>query len=99
MYRELKKLAEIKPLEYEPFTFARPDKESFEIVRADDGSFELFGGMIDELARNVVLDNYDSMKYFQRRIKESGIDKALKKAGAKDGDTVRIMDIEFEYFE
>lgn len=55
--------------------------------------------MIDELARNVVLDNYDSMKYFQRRIKESGIDKALKKAGAKDGDTVRIMDIEFEYFE
>ncbi|HIV63155.1 MAG TPA: GTPase ObgE [Firmicutes bacterium] len=99
MYRELKKLPEIKPLEYEPFTFARPDKESFEIVRADDGSFELFGGMIDELARNVVLDNYDSMKYFQRRIKESGIDKALKKAGAKDGDTVRIMDIEFEYFE
>ncbi len=98
MYFELKKLPEIKPLEYEPFEFAAPDKEGFEVVRTDDG-FEVFGGMIDELARNVVLDNYDSMQYFQRRIKESGVDKALRKAGAKDGDTVRIMDVEFEYYE
>ena len=98
MYFELKKLPEVRPLEDEPFEFAKPDKEGFEVVRTEDG-FEVFGGMIDELARNVVLDNYDSMRYFQRRIKESGVDKALRKAGAKDGDTVRIMDVEFEYYE
>jgi len=73
--------------------------ERHPVVRLDDGSFELYGGFIDELARNVVLDNYDSMQYFQRQIKEKGINKALAKLGAKDGDTVRIMDIEFEYYE
>lgn len=99
MYRELKKLPEVTPLEYEPFEYERPNKDSFEIVRAEDGAFEVFGGLIDELARNVILDNYDSMQYFQRQIKERGVDKALRKAGVADGDTVRIMDIEFEYYE
>lgn len=99
MYRELQKLPAPAALEYEPFEFEKPNKDGFEIVRTDDGAFEIFGGMIDELARNVVLDNYDSMQYFQRQIKERGVDKALRKAGVKDGDTVRIMDIEFEYYE
>ena len=28
-----------------------------------------------------------------------GVDEALHKAGAKDGDTVKLCDFEFEYFE
>lgn len=99
MYAELRKLPPVTPLEYEPFEYSKPDKESFSVVECDDGSFEVFGGLVDEIARNVVLDNYDSMQFFQRRIKETGIDKALRNAGVKDGDTVRIKDIEFEYYE
>lgn len=99
MYYELKKLAPVEPLQFQPFVYEKPSRTDFDIVRLDDGSFELYGGFIDELARNVVLDNYDSMQYFQRQIKEKGINKALAKLGAKDGDIVRIMDIEFEYYE
>ena len=99
MYAELRKLPPVTPLEYEPFEYSKPDKDSFSVVECDDGSFEVFGGLVDEIARNVVLDNYDSMQFFQRRIKETGIDKALRNAGVKDGDTVRIKDIEFEYYE
>lgn len=99
MHAELRKLPPVTPLEYEPFEYSKPDKESFSVVECDDGSFEVFGGLVDEIARNVVLDNYDSMQFFQRRIKETGIDKALRNAGVKDGDTVRIKDIEFEYYE
>ena len=99
MYAELRKLPPVTPLECEPFEYSKPDKESFSVVECDDGSFEVFGGLVDEIARNVVLDNYDSMQFFQRRIKETGIDKALRNAGVKDGDTVRIKDIEFEYYE
>ena len=68
-------------------------------MRDDDGAFELCGGMIEELARNVVLDSYDSFRYFQKQLKDKGVIKALKKAGAKDGDLVRVMDIEFDYVE
>lgn len=37
--------------------------------------------------------------YFQRRLDTSGVTKQLKKAGIKDGDTVRILDTEFTYEE
>ena len=99
IYAELSKLPPPEPLEYEPFVYARPDKTGFDIVRTDDGEYEVFGGLVDELARNVVLDSYDSMQYFQRRIRETGIDKALKRAGVRTGDTVRMLDVEFEYVE
>ena len=55
--------------------------------------------MIDELARKVVLDDYDSMNYFQRRLKDGGVINALRLAGAKDGDIVRILDIEFDFID
>lgn len=98
MYSELKKLPAVRPLEYEPFVYEKPNKGEFSIAIDSDGSFELYGGFIDELARNVVLDSYDSMQYFQKQLKDRGVNKALKRAGAKDGDTVRILDIEFEFY-
>ena len=99
IYDILKRLPPPAPLEYEPFEYAEKDTRSFEIGRFDDGAFEVTGGMIEELARNVILDNYDSFAYFQKRLKDEGVIKALQKAGAKDGDTVRILDIEFDYVE
>ncbi len=99
MYAELSKLPPPKPLEYEPFVFEKPDKTSFDVVKTGDGEYEVFGGLIDELARGVVTDSYDSMQYFQRQLRERGIDKALRKAGVKTGDTVRMLDTEFEYIE
>ena len=54
---------------------------------------------MEEFARNVVLDSADSFAYFQRKLKDNGVIKALRKAGIKDGDTVRVMDIEFEFIE
>ena len=44
-------------------------------------------------------DNYDSIQYFQRSMINAGVIDALKAAGIKEGDTVRIEDLEFEYIE
>ena len=99
MYNDLKQLPPPKPLEYEPFVYEKPDKTSFDVVKTGDWEYEVFGALIDELSRGVVLDSYDSMQYFQRQLRERGIDKALKKAGVKTGDTVRMLDVEFEYVE
>ena len=95
----IESLPPVTPLEYEPFVFEKPDKTSFDVVKTGDGEYEVFGGLIDELARGVVTDSYDSMQYFQRQLRERGIDKALRKAGVKTGDTVRMLDTEFEYIE
>ena len=86
-------------MHFEPFKYALRDTDGFTVSRDTDGAFEVSGGMIDELARKVVLDDYDSMNYFQRRLKDGGVINALRLAGAKDGDIVRILDIEFDFID
>lgn len=99
IYETLSSLPPLQPMEYEPFVYERKDSRAFEINRDDDGAYDVSGGFIDELARNVILDNYDSFDYFQKRLKDDGVIKALRKAGAKDGDLVRILDIEFDFID
>ena len=98
----IEKLKELPPkqkLEYEPFVYERPDPNKYEIIRADDGAFELVGGFIDELVRGVVLSDFQSFSYFQKVLKEKGIIKELKKRGADENSTIRIKDIDFEIKE
>ncbi|MBQ8882023.1 MAG: Obg family GTPase CgtA, partial [Clostridia bacterium] len=99
VYEMLETLPKPEKLDYEPFEYAERNTTDFTVSRCDDGGFMVSGGLMDELARNVVLDSYDSFTYFQRKLKDNGVIKALRKAGAKDGDTVRVLDIEFEFVE
>lgn len=87
------------PMVFEPFSFEEEDPESYEITVTDDGVYVLSGALIERLARSVVLDDRDSFMYFQRRLETSGVNKSLKKAGIRSGDTVRILDTEFTYEE
>jgi GTP-binding protein len=43
------------------------------------------------------LTDPDALAHVQRRLKRIGVDRALAKAGARDGDVVRIGDLEFSY--
>lgn len=45
----------------------------------------------------VDLDDYESLQYFQRVLKSSGIIDALLEKGICEGDTVSIYDLEFEF--
>ena len=42
------------------------------------------------------IENEEAALRFARILKRMGIDEALEKAGAKKGDTVRILNTEFE---
>lgn len=98
VYKKLQELPPKKPLEFTPFVYTRPDENRYEISRSDDGAFVLSGGFIDELVRNIVVDDYTSFAYFQKVLKEKGIIKELKKRGAKEGSIIRVKDVDFEYF-
>ena len=41
----------------------------------------------------------DAVEYIRQRLGSLGVEKALRKAGAHQGDIVRIGDTEFEYEE
>ncbi|MFJ7971207.1 GTPase ObgE [Psychrobacillus sp. NPDC096389] len=74
-------------------------KEDFEISRDDDGAFVLSGGSVERLFKMTDFSREDSIRRFARQLRGMGIDDALRERGAKDGDTVRLLQFEFEFIE
>ena len=73
--------------------------DSFEIEKDDDGAFIVMGPLVDLLERNVVLNDVDSMAYFQKMLRDKGVIAALRKRGAVHGSVVVIGEIEFDFVE
>lgn len=99
IYSALKTLPKQEPFETDYYEFEKPDENRYEIIKIDDDTYEITGGFIDKLARNVVLDDVDSFNYFQRVLRDKGIIKELYKKGAKEGDTVYVSDIAFDLID
>lgn len=99
IFDKLEQLPKAEPLEYEAFRYEEADKNSFHISKLDDGSYYVEGGLIDQLTRNVILSEYESFRYFQKCLKDKGVISGLRKQGAKEGDVVRIADIEFDFVD
>lgn len=95
----LKKIPQKSALPVEEVDFDKKDMSSIDVKRIDNGVFEVSGGRIESLIRGVVLSDQASFAYFQTRLKEMGIIDMLKEKGLKEGDTVIIKDITFEYIE
>lgn len=68
-------------------------------VRKEDGAYIVEGKLVEQLLASVNLDDNDSIKYFQKVLRKRGIVDELRQLGVKDGDTVKMRDLEFEYFE
>lgn len=69
----------------------------FEIIKRDD-LYIVKGEEVERKVAMVDLTNEDSAYHFARKLQEMGIEDALKARGISDGDTVRIGEVEFEYF-
>ena len=95
----LKKIPKKPALAVEEHDFDKKDFSTIEIKRHDDGSFEVYGGRIENLSRGVVISDEISFAYFQTKLKEMGVIDMLLERGMKEGDTVIIKDISFEYVE
>ena len=51
----------------------------------------------DEVMNQINPDDYESLQYFQRLLRTSGIIAKLEEMGIAEGDTVRMNDFEFEF--
>ncbi len=72
------------------------DLESYEI-NIVDGVYEISGPYVKKLISAVNFGDDESVKYFQRCVKNKGIIDELEKMGIEEGDTVRFGDIEFDF--
>lgn len=69
---------------------------SFSVEKHDD-TFVVKGKEVDRFARMTDFSNEEAAAYFHSRLRQMGIYGALRRAGAKAGDRVRIAEIELEY--
>lgn len=97
---ELAKLPPIKRYEAEPKPledFTKEKKRSFNIRVCDGVYFVEDCEWITDVMNTIDPEDYESLQYFERVLRSSGIIAALEKAGVRQGDTVSVYDIEFEY--
>lgn len=87
-------IVQIKPRK----VYTLEEKEEFTIDK-EDGVFVVNGPAVERIMRRVNLEDNESMHYFQKCLDELGVNEALKKAGVKEGDTVRVVDWELEWYD
>lgn len=98
------KLSKLPPvLRYEPDPVPLPEVNPEQMdkftVTNQEGVFVVEGEWLLQLLRSVNFDDYESLQYFQRVLITSGVIDALRKAGAEEGDTVSMYDLEFDFVE
>ncbi len=70
-----------------------------EVGKGDDGVLEINGTLIESIFDKINPDEPDSVRHFHKLLKDMGIIKMLRNAGARDGDTVRLNGEEFDFVE
>lgn len=81
----------------EGFTIHRPEPVGVEIVREDDAGYRVIGRSAERAVALSDLNDPGALEYSRYRLTSLGVDKALRKAGVREGDTVRIGDFEFDW--
>lgn len=93
-------LSENEDKDEEEVTYRFEEEESpFVISRDDDGAYVISGKKIERLFKMTNFQSDEGPRRFARQMRGMGIEEALRERNIQDGDTVRIMDYEFEYLD
>jgi len=71
-------------------------EKPFEIFR-DNDTWLIKGKEVEKLFRMTKFNTDESVNRFANKLRKMGIDDKLRELGAEEGDTVKILDYEFEY--
>lgn len=75
----------------------RERDKRFEVVKLSDGIFRVKGQMVERMVIQTDWENEEALAFLQHRLKRVGVETALEKAGALNGDEIRIVGRSFEF--
>ena len=94
LFALLEKAPKIRPAEPKP----REEVEAGIRVReVEEGVFEVEAPEIERAVARIKGDLFEAMPYLHEKFKRLGLEEALRRAGVRAGDTVRVAGLEFEY--
>lgn len=75
-------------IKVEPFT-----------IEVIDGLYDVVGNGVERMLGFTNIETEKGYAYFQKYMRQTGIIDALEEKGIQEGDTVRLYDLEFEYYK
>ena len=97
LLKELPKEELIEPSEERVIYTLKEDEEQFK-VEVIDGEYVVSGPAVERLMGRVNIQDNESMHYFQKQLTQLGIEAELREMGIKEGDSVKILEWEFEWY-
>ena len=96
----LKEAEEIELVSEEEMFRPELDEQQDEGLQIDieDGVYVVTGKSLRRIMYSVNFDDMESLQYFQKAMESQGVFDRLREMGIEDGDTVRIYEIEFEFY-
>lgn len=89
-------------VEYETFDEYHVEEDLVEeetiIVRKEDEKYIVEGSFIERLLESTYFDNVDSLRFFQKTLRDKGVIAELEELGIEEGESVFICEYEFEFF-
>lgn len=67
-------------------------------IEIQDEVYVVTGKMLRRIMYSVNFDDMESLQYFQKVMESQGVFDRLREMGIEDGDTVRIYELEFEFY-
>jgi GTP-binding protein len=81
------------------FVLHEPLPEGVRVEREPSGAFRVVGRSAERAVALSDITTPDAQDYVRRRLQRLGVDRALERAGVREGDTVHIGAMAFEYQE
>jgi GTP-binding protein len=79
------------------YVYNPPEDEDLEIEKTGAREFTVHGKHIERMVVMTEIGNDEAVAHLQRRLRRAGVEQALAKAGARDGDTITIGPVSFDF--
>jgi len=84
----------------EDFVEYRFEEEiDIEIRKTKADTYNVTGKLVEKLYRQRTMQTDENLQVFLSKLRKAGLDQKLRDAGATDGDTIVIYDLEFDFIE
>ncbi len=97
--RLLAQLPEDEEDDYDYLDLDEERKDDSIEITVEDGVYIVEGMYVRKIVGSTNFDDYESLQYFQRALRKSGIIDMLEAKGIKEGDTVHMYGVEFDYIK